>query len=87
METQTGYLTEDHVLWFSSDECKWINRMLKLSEAHPGEVIIKKRPGENDGCIYVTMPASWLKIGPPVKRSLTDEQRAEIGERLKSSRK
>ena len=87
METQTGYLSEDHVLWFSSDERKWITRTLKLAEAHPEEVTIKKRPEENDGCIYATMPASWLKIGSPAKRDLTDEQRAAIGARLKSSRK
>lgn len=75
METQAGYLTDDHVLWFSSDERKWITRILKLAEERPQEVTIKKRPEENDGCIYVTLPASWLRIGPPVKLELTDEQR------------
>ncbi len=87
METQTGYLTEDQVLWFSSDEQKWKTRIMKLAAEHPEEVTIKKCPEENGGCFYATMPASWLKIGPPRKRELTDEQRAEIGTRLNSSRK
>lgn len=83
METQTGYLTEDHVLWFSSDERKWITRILKLAEAHPEEVTIRKRPEENDGCIYATMPAAWLKIGPPRKLELTEEQRRTMSDHAK----
>lgn len=83
METQTGYLADDQVLWFSSDERKWITRILKLAEAHPQEVTIKKRPEENDGCIYATMPATWLKISPPAKKDLTDEQRQELAERAR----
>lgn len=83
METQAGYLTEDRVLWVSSDEQKWINRILKLAKDHPQDVTIKKRPEENDGCIYATMPANWLMIRPPVKRDLTDEQRQAMSQRAR----
>ncbi len=87
METACGYLSEDHVLWVSSDEPKWKGRLLKLAEEYPEKVTIKRRPEENDGCIYATMPASWLKIAPPKKVNYSDEQRAAFGERMKKLRK
>ncbi len=82
METACGYLSEDHVLWVSSDDPKWKGRLLKLAEEHKDEVEIIRRPEENDGCLYMKCPSTWLKISPPRKLDLTDEQRAERRARL-----
>jgi len=63
--------------WFSTDERKWITRIRKLKEAHPDEVIIHNKPETNDGCLVCTFPSDWLKITPPKKMNLTEEQRLQ----------
>lgn len=81
METCFNYCYErgdnDNIGWFSSDEQKWINRIRKLKEQYPDDVIIRVEPETNDGCIYCKVPQSWLKISPPRKLELTDEQIAQ----------
>ena len=79
METACSYT--DGWAWFSSDERKWVTRIKKLAEQHPDEVIIKRMPEDNDGCIYAKIPSSWFKIQPKIKRELTDEQRLILQER------
>ena len=86
METACGYL-DDKVMWVSTDERRMITHLLKLAEKHPDEVKIVARPEENDGCLYLKCPASYLKINPPVRQNLSDEQRVARSERLKSMRK
>ena len=66
METCCEYL-DDKVMWVSSDQQKIINRVRKLAELYPDSVTIKRQPEQNDGCIYATMPAEWLKLNPPRK--------------------
>ena len=85
METTCEYLY-DKVMWVSTDEDKWKRRFFKWAEEYPEEVTIKRRPEENDGCLYLTCPASWLRIRPPIKRNLTDEQREAMGNRLRKAR-
>ena len=82
METCCEYL-DDKVMWVSSDQQKIINRVRKLAETYPDSVIIKRQPEQNDGCIYATMPADWLKLNPPIRREMTDEQRQAASERMK----
>lgn len=83
METCCEYL-DDKVMWVSSDQQKIINRVRKLAELYPDSVTIKRQPEQNDGCIYATMPAEWLKLNPPLKREMTDEQRQIASERMKA---
>lgn len=85
METCCEYL-DDKVMWVSSDQQKIINRVRKLAETYPDSVTIKRQPEQNDGCIYATMPADWLKLNPPRKIELTDERKAELSERLRTAR-
>lgn len=73
-------------MWISTDEPKWKKKFLKWAEEYPDEVTVKRKAEDNDGCLYLTCPASWLRIRPPKKRNLTDEQRAEIAERLHGAR-
>lgn len=87
METAMGYLTEDEGrAWFSSDEKKWKKRIMKLAEEYPEQVKITVYPEDNDGCINAWIPAKWIRVKPPVKRNLTDEQRMAMSERLKNAR-
>lgn len=85
METCFNYCNADKA-FFSSDERRWINRVRKLKEEHPEEVRIIAEPEKNDGCIYATVPIKWVRISPPAKRVLTDEQREEMSARLKRIR-
>lgn len=83
METAFNYL-DDKIVFFSSDERKWINKLRKLADEHPDECQITVQPENNDGCINARFPAKWLKIAPPIKRNMTDEQRAALSERAKN---
>ena len=76
METCCEYT--DSVMWVSTDE----RRMMKLIAEHPDETEIIKRPEENDGCLYCKVPSTWLKIAPPVKREMSDEQKAAASQRM-----
>ena len=73
-------------MWVSSDQQKMINRVRKLAEAYPDQVTVLNQPEQNDGCIYAKMPADWLKLSPPRKIEMTDQQKAELAERLKTAR-
>lgn len=81
METCCEY-TDKERMYLSTDERRLITRILRFYEKHPDDVTIIKRPEENDGCLYCIVPPSWLKITPPVKRELTEEQRKASSERM-----
>lgn len=85
METCCNYTGD--TMFISTDERWLINRLMRFHENRPGDVEIIRRPENNDGCLYCKVPANWLKITPPAKRELTDEQRAAMAERLKNYRK
>lgn len=71
--------------FFSSDERKWINRIQRLLEEHPDEMRLIASPEKNDGCIYVELPASWLKVQPPRRIEMTEEQKEELRERFRKN--
>ena len=81
METSCSYT--NGTAWISSDERKWVNRITKLAEEYPDDVVIKRRAEENDGCIYATIPSSWFKIQPKKTREISDEQRLMLQERMR----
>ena len=85
-ETCVEYLDADPHATFFSAERKWVNKILKLKEAYPDEVDIREYPENNNGNILAHIPKSWLKISPPKKRTMTDEQRAEAALRLANAR-
>lgn len=84
MDTSCSYTND--TMYVSTDERWLINRLIGFSQSHPESVEIIRCPEDNDDCIYCKVPAKWLKISPPRKRELTDEQRAETAERLKNAR-
>lgn len=72
--------------FFSSNEQRWITKIRRLAEQYPDKCTILQQPEVNGGHIYAKMPTSWLKVSPPRKVEMTDEQRKAIAERLASSR-
>lgn len=85
METCCNYTGD--AMFISTDERWLINRLMRFKESRPDDVEIIRTTENNDGCLYCKVPADWLKITPPAKRELTDEQKAEMAERLKNCRK
>lgn len=82
METSYTY-TEDGKCWFSSDERKTINRILKLKEKYPDEVTIRAYPENNDGCIYGYCTSKWVKLSPPRKVEYSEAELARKAERMR----
>ena len=74
-------------MWVSTDETKWKNRIEQWAKEYPEQCKITVRPENNDACMCAKMPASWFRMRPPIKRNLTDEQREEMGNRLRKARK
>ena len=62
-------------------------RIRKLSEREPEAVEIIADGSENGSYLYAHIPASWIRINPPRKYDLTEEQREQVRERLRLSRK
>lgn len=86
METCINYCDDDKA-FVSSDERRWINRVRKLKEDYPEQVRVIRQPEENDGCIYATVPIKWVRINPPKKTNLTDEQKQALADRMKQVRR
>ena len=55
--------------YFSSNEQRWITRILKLKDQYPELVTILKMPEDNDGVIYAKMPVTFLRLQGPAKYS------------------
>ena len=84
-ETCVEYIDVDKHATFCSSERKWINKIIKLQHEHPDEVDIICDPEENEGVILAHIPKSWLKISPPKKLNLTEEQKAERADRMRKA--
>ncbi len=62
------------------------NRVMRLAEECPDDVEIRREPDENGGFLVAKIPAKWVKITPPRRLELTDEQKEELRERLSVAR-
>lgn len=58
------------------------NRVLRLAEEYPDDVEIRREPDGNGGFLVAKIPAKWVKIAPPRRLELTDEQKEELMARL-----
>jgi hypothetical protein len=83
-ETVFEHLDGNKTFTVSTDERTWKNRLVKLAEQNPAEV--ECVAVNRDGSVMYHVPASWVRLRPPVKRNLTDEQRAALADRIKSVR-
>jgi len=83
METTIEY-TDRNKAWLSTDERGLKNKLLKYAELNPSSVKIVRLPEENDGCLYMQIPVSWIRIKPP--KTISDERKAALSEALRSAR-
>ena len=83
-ETDLEHLGGNDYWGLSTGEQKWRNRLAKLEKDYPDEVKIIAR--NMDGSVIYHIPKSWVKISPPVKRNLTEEQKAELRDRMMAAR-
>lgn len=79
METSIAYLDYDKAV-VSTDEQKWHRRIRELQKEYPDQVRIKYEPETNDGNMVAEIPVKWVRIRPPKRMNLTDEQRAKYAE-------
>ena len=86
-ETCIEYIDVDKYATFCSSERKWINKIYKLKDKYPNEVNIEVSEDDNDGMIIANIPKSWMKVSPPKKMNLTEEQKAARAERMRNMKK
>lgn len=79
-ENNIEFLTGQRKVTFTFTARKYINRIKKYKESHPDDVDFFEN---SDGSICGHVPLKWLKISPPRKVELTDEQKAERSERMR----
>ena len=86
METCVNYC-DPAWAFVSSDERRIINKIHKLANEHPDEMVILEEPENNGGFIYAKFPPRWMKIAPPRQIVMSDEERARRAEILRCSRR
>lgn len=62
----------------------WKNRLAKLAKEHPDDV--KLMITNLDGSVVYHVPKSWVKISPPRRVTMSEEQKAISAERLRKYR-
>lgn len=83
-ETVFEHLDGKDTWTVSTDERTWKNRLAKLAEQNPAEV--ECVAVNKDGSVMYHVPASWLRLRPPVKRNMTEEQKQAARDRLNAYR-
>ena len=82
-ENVIEFLTNQQTITCTFSARKWINKIKKLHESHPDEVHYVEN---TDGSICAHIPYKYLKISPPRKVQLSDEQKVERAKRLMMAR-
>lgn len=75
---------DDHAVFYSSQR-SWVNRIKKLKESHPDEVIIHHE--NEDGSIVAYIPQDWVSIRPKRKVAYSDEVVAMRAQRMRDLRR
>lgn len=74
------FLKGDNTATVTFCQPRFITKIRKLAKKHPDECQITHE--NKDGSIVAHIPVKWIKISR-IDRQLTDEQRAELAERVK----
>lgn len=84
-------MTENVIEWFTNEEratvtftqgrCK--TRIRKLAEEYPDKVEIVAE--NKDGSLCAHIPAAWVRVSPPAKYNLTEEQREALRQRARNN--
>ena len=84
-ETCITFLEGDTKVGIYTSQRKYINKIMKLKEQYPDEVVINRT--NPDGSICADVPADWMRLPQPkAKRNYTPEQREAQRQRLKEAR-
>lgn len=85
-ENMIEFLTYAHTATVTFTNPKHINRIKKLYEERKDD--FKYFVENADGSVCAKIPMKWIKInaGSKNKRTMTDEQREKLAERLKKAR-
>lgn len=83
-------MNENVIEWLNGDatakltltQGRFKNKIRRLREDNEDIRIIEN----TDGSMFAEIPLEYIKIGKPRRVDLTDEERAEIAERLKTSK-
>lgn len=79
-ENVVEFYENDKQATFSFTQGRLITKIRKLAKEYPDECKILAE--NKDGSIYGHIPAKWLKVSPPKKRELTEEERDELRTRF-----
>lgn len=79
-------MADEKTFTFYSSEKKWVSKIEKYAESNPEVVIKRKDDDEGIISIIAEIPKKWIKISPPRKVNLTDEQRQALAERMRNAR-
>lgn len=82
-ETVFEHLDGKNTFTISTDERHWKTVLAKLAERNAETQLVAQN---GDGSVMYRVPALWVRVRPPAKRTLTDEQRAAFTERMKQAR-
>lgn len=83
-ETTIDHLGGEELCGISTGERTMRNRLAKLAEQNPDQV--KCVAVNQDGSVYYKVPWRWVTVRKPATRTMTEEQRAELAERMKAVR-
>lgn len=81
-ENVIEFMTNDTRATLSFSQGRYKSTIRRLAEKHPEDCQIIA--DNEDGSICAHVPVSWLRISPP--RQYTEEQRQQMGERLRQNR-
>ena len=81
MDTSISY-SDYETAYFSTDEKRWIKKMLALSKKYPDDVKIKFMPEENQGVLIATIPPRMIEIKPKFTRMITAEESQRRHDRM-----
>lgn len=85
-ETAFDWTSRESRGYVTSNEKSMIQKIVNYANTRPTEVTIIKEPQNNGGYLMARVPKSWGKITPPRKRTVSEEQRAVLVNRLRKNK-
>lgn len=82
-ETNIHFDETKAAAWVETHNIKLRNNLRKLNEERPDKCQLKYEDNDRGYARYY-VPKNWVKIAPPRKVNLTDEQRDALRERLRN---
>ena len=83
-ENVIEWLTGEKRILLTFNQQKHVNLLKRLAKDYPEEVDIELNV---DGSVFGHVPVNWLRISPPRKVELTEEEKEQFKERMANGRK